>query len=101
METVSYNNIEYICVDYVYNNAPIYSKTCRNGRDLIKKKNISEFIYLRYKGDKWVVSDGKSMKYDKIFIKKDFINTIPELNKYDKITDDANMGCGIQVAPTI
>ena len=101
METVSYNNIEYICVDYVYNNAPIYSKTCRNGRDLIKKKNITEFIYLRYKGDKWVVSDGKSMKYDKIFIKKDFINTIPELNKSDNITDDAHMGCGIEVAPTI
>ena len=101
MEVVNYNNCEYICIDYVYNNAPIYSKTCRNGRDLIKKKNISEFIYLRYKEDKWVLSDGKSMKYDKIFIKKDFINTITELNKSDKITDDTPEGRCIGEAPCI
>ena len=86
MEVISYKNVEYICVDYIYNNAPIYSKTCRNGRDLIKKKDIKDFIYLRLKDNVWVVSDGKSMKYDKIFIKKDFINSIPELNNLDKIT---------------
>jgi hypothetical protein len=101
MEVISYKNIEYICVDYIYNNAPIYSKTCRNGRDLIKKKDIKDFIYLRLKDNVWVVSDGKSMKYDKIFIKKDFINSIPELNNLDKITDDAHMGCGIEAAPSI
>jgi hypothetical protein len=95
MEVISYNNIEYICVDYVYNNAPIYSKTCKNGRDLIKKKDIKDFIYLRLKDNVWVVSNGKSMKYDKIFIKKDFINSIPELNNLDKITDDN----GIEAAP--
>ena len=97
MEIVSYNNTEYICVDYVYNNAPIYSKTCRNGRDLIKKKDINDFIYLRLKDDKWVVTNGKSMKYDKIFIKKDYISKIPELNGLDKVTDDA----GIEEAPHV
>lgn len=99
METVSYNKTEYISVDYVFNNAPIYSKTCRGPRDLIRKKNINDFIYLRQREGKWILSDGKSMKFDKIFIKKDIINNIPELNNdaQDKITDDS----GIQVAPHI
>jgi hypothetical protein len=99
METVSYNKIDYISVDYVFNNAPIYSKTCRGPRDLIRKKNINDFIYLRQREGKWILSDGKSMKFDKIFIKKDIINNIPELNNdaQDKITDDS----GIQVAPHI
>ncbi len=101
METVSYNKIDYICVDYVFNNAPIYSKTCRGPRDLIRKKNITDFIYLRQREGKWILSDGKSMKFDKIFVKKDIINNIPELNNdtqgQDKITDDT----GIQVAPHI
>ena len=101
METINYNNIEYICVDYVYNNAPIYSKTCRNGRDLIKKKDIKDSVYFRLKEDKWIPSDGKSMKYDKIFIKKDFINSIPELNNSDKVADDTPEGRGIEEAPSI
>jgi hypothetical protein len=102
METVNYNNNDYVCVDYIYNNAPIYSKTCRNGRDLIKKKEIKDFIYFRLKDGKWTLSDGKSMKCDKIFIKKDFINSIPELNKtLDKVTDDTPHGRGVEEAPFI
>jgi hypothetical protein len=99
METVSYNKVDYICVDYVFNNAPIYSKTCRGPRDLIRKKNINDFIYLRQREGKWILSDGKSMKFDKIFVKKDIINNIPELNNdtKDKITDDK----GVEKAPHI
>ena len=100
METVSYNKTEYISVDYVFNNAPIYSKTCRGPRDLIRKKNINDFIYLRQREGKWILSDGKSMKFDKIFIKKDIINNIPELNN-DAQGQDIKDDSGIQVAPHI
>ena len=41
------------------------------------------------------------MKYDKIFIKKDFINSIPELNNSDKVADDTPEGRGIEEAPSI
>ena len=62
----------------------MYSK---NGRELIKNKKIKDFIYARLKDNKWSITDGKSYKYDKILIKKLFVDTIKEINK-PIITDD-------------
>ena len=97
METYNINNTEYILSDDLLNKAPVYSKNCRNGRDIIKKYNIQDCIYSKLVENKWILSDGKSKKYDKIFIKKSFTDTIPELKNDNKITDDKN----IELAPEI
>ena len=102
MNLISHENRKYIIGEYILKNAPIYSKGCRSSRDLIRKKEIpnSSFIYAREKEHKWLVTDGKSVKFDKVFISKLFIKSIPELNVNDlqeKIIDDK----GIEKAPNI
>lgn len=100
MEPITINNKEYIIGDYIYNNAPIYSKGCRSSRDIISKKQIEakNYIYARNKDDKWVLSDGKSFKFDKIFFIKSFVEKITELTQTEEIiTDDNN----ISKAPAI
>ncbi len=100
MEPITINNKEYILGDYVYSNAPIYSKGCRSSRDIISKKQIEakNYIYARNKDNKWIISDGKSFKFDKIFFSKSFVDKIAELKQTDEtITDDNN----ISKAPAI
>jgi hypothetical protein len=95
------NKLEYVKGDYIIDNAPIYCKGCRNARDLIRKKNIhpENYIYARLDKNTWILSNGLSIKYDKIFILKKFVDSIPELNiNINEIikTDD-----GIEKAPNI
>ena len=94
MEIVKLNEIEYINCDDFFKKAPIYCKDSRNGRELIKNKKIKDFIYVRLKENKWIITDGKSYKYDKILFKKSFIDTIKEItepiiidNKYETVPD--------------
>lgn len=96
MEKIKYENKSYVNGEYVLLNANIYAKGCRSSRDLIKKKNIdnTNYIYARLKENEWIVSDGKSVKLDKVFFSELFIKSIPELNN-EKITD------GIEQAPDI
>ena len=108
METITYNNITYVLSDYILQNAPIFCRSIRNSRDLVKRKNISEdnFIFARKnkKSNEWIISDGKSPKVDKVFIVETYIQEIPELNSNNitadseqKIVDDR----GIEKAPYI
>ena len=103
MSCINYNGKNYVHGDFILSNAPIYSKGCRSSRDLIKKKNIAsdKYIYARLKDNEWLVTDGKSVKFDKVFFKKSLINSIPEIkiNKdTDEIIKDDN---GIEKAPDI
>lgn len=99
MEIVTVNDIKYINSNYILKNAPIYSKGIRSTRELMKKKKFvkeTDYIYLRLKNNKFIKSTGKSIRLDKVFIKKSLIDTIPELNNGKGITDD-----GILEAPEI
>lgn len=102
MESISFNNKKYILSENIIENAPIYCKGIRNGRELIKKKNIDSkyFIYARIVDGEWVENDGKSVKYDKVFVRKSYIDKIiilmNELENKD-ITDEN----GIENAPEI
>jgi AraC-like DNA-binding protein len=99
MTTITFENKQYIIGDYILENAPIYSKGSRGSRALIKNKDIAstKYIFARNTNDEWVVNDGKSVKYDKVFFKMSFIKKIPELNNSTTITDDK----GIEKAPNI
>lgn len=100
MEILLYQNEEYVLGDYILSNAPIYSKGCRNSRDIIKKKKLEsiDYVYARLKDGKWIITDGKSAKYDKVFCKKSLLFTIPEINNKDEKIMDST---GIEKAPKI
>ena len=90
MELITINNINYILGDYILANAPIYSHSCRSSRDIIRNKKIEslQFIYARKINEIWVLTEGKSAKFDKVLIKEEFIKTIPELNNHNESIDE-------------
>jgi len=98
MNTITINDINYIQGEYILDNAPIYSKGCRSSRILVKNKNITDYIFARKIDNSWTQSDGKSAKFDKVFIKIDILKTIPELSNNNEIIVDDN---GIEKAPDI
>lgn len=101
MICINYDNKDYINGNYILTNAPVYSKGCRSPRDLIKKRNIEsvKYIYARLKEDEWLITDGKSVRFDKVFFKKSFVNSIPELKKdLNEVIKDNN---GVEKAPKI
>ena len=100
MEEIIIFEKKYVQAESIIKEAPIYCKGVRNGRELIKKKEIDQkyFIYARLVNNEWVQSEGKSVKFDKVLIKKSYIKKIPELNEENnKITDDK----GVEKAPNI
>ena len=97
MNTIIINKHEYILCDELFEKAPIYCKGCRSGRELIKKRNINDFIFCKLVENKWIQAEGKSIKFDKVFLRKTFVKSIPEFNQEKNIVDDNN----IQLAPDI
>jgi predicted GIY-YIG superfamily endonuclease len=97
MEPININNEEYISTDYLFGKAPVYCNKCRNGRELIRKKQINDYIFVKLVDKEWIITDGKSYKRDQVFFKKSFVDTIPEFNQEAIITDDNN----VELAPDI
>ena len=97
MNMITVNKQEYILSDELFIKAPVYCKLCRSARELIRKKKLTEYIFCKLINNKWIVSDGKSYKFDKVFFKKTFSDTIPEINEDKIIIDDDN----IELAPNI
>jgi hypothetical protein len=99
MNTISFNSIDYNFADDVIKNAPIFCKGIRNGREFIKKKTLDTDVYLYIKLDKnniWTISEGKSVKFDKVIIKKEYVNNIKELDDNNTVADN-----GIEKAPMV
>ena len=69
MENININNKDYNTAESLQKVAPIYFKSCKNIRDVIKKKDIDKknYIYARLKDDEWIVTDGLNKKYDKLY----------------------------------
>jgi hypothetical protein len=82
MEVITINNKKYVEGDYVKCNAPIYSKGCRSSREIIRKHKIScdNYIYARFENNEWKITDGKSVKFDKVMLLESFVKNIIELN---------------------
>jgi len=104
MKIFKINNINYVLCDDIITNAPVFCYGFRNSRILIKQKNISKDMYVFAKLNKageLIVSNGKSIKYDKVYINEKYLENIPELynniNEINEITDNN----GILKAPEI
>ena len=48
---VNINDKTYILADDIIKHAPIYSKGCRSSRDLIRKKEVPNYIYAKLFND--------------------------------------------------
>jgi hypothetical protein len=97
MKTITINKIKYVSCDDVINKAPIYSKGSRNTREFLKNKSIDDNMYIFAKqneeNNKWIKTNGKSIKFDKVFLNEEILDNIPELNnKDDDIVDDKGIG---------
>jgi hypothetical protein len=81
MENIRINSLNYYKAEDIIKNAPIYSKSSRNGKELIKKKNIDvkSFTYARQVNSIWTKSDGTSNKFDKVFIRRKYVDELIEL----------------------
>jgi hypothetical protein len=97
MNSIFINKYEYVLSDDLFIKAPIYCKESRNARELIRKNKITDFVFAK-PDDKnnWSITNGKSYKYDKILLKKSFVNTIKEL-----IDDKPVIVDNIESAPKI
>jgi len=99
---ITINKINYILADDIITTCPIWCKGVRNGRELVKKKAIDRknYIFARNTDDGWVENDGKSVKFDKILVKKAYIDKCEQYTneKNDKNVVDEK---GIEKAPPI
>lgn len=83
IQIIKINDREYYLSDDLFQKALLYTKGCRNARELIKKKKIDDdnFIYASNKGTKWTETDGSSRKLDKILFECNWVNkNVTEFN---------------------
>jgi hypothetical protein len=102
MKTIYIDKFNYHLASEIIENTPIFSKGCRNAKEFLKKKNIptDSYIFIREVDGVWTKSDGKSNKFDKVAIRRSYINENQEIQNELKgeIVKDEN---GIEKAPEI
>ena len=125
LNKITINKIEYILGEDIKKIAPVWWNNARNPRDFIKKKEIDEENYKYAKminndDDKWIITDGRATKTDKVIIKVDYLKTcdtfmkeidgekvknekgrekipdILELEDHEKFQDDEGNPCEIE-----
>ena len=64
------NNKKYYLSNDVLKLNLLKFKGCTNGRRIIDEKKLTKknYIYAKQINQKWVISDGKSYKWDKVFL---------------------------------
>jgi hypothetical protein len=67
---------KWINANELLNIVPVWCKGSINSRCLIKNKNIDKknYMFARKKNNKWHKTDGTSMKFDKVFIRKSHLD---------------------------
>ena len=92
MEIIEFGEYKYYLADDLFTYAKIFCKGSRNGRQLLDKHQIPEKDYIYAKKDNdndWIVNDGYSKKFDKVFITKEYAEKyIPEFSKTAKYDVD-------------
>lgn len=92
MEIININNIHYYFARQIRDVAKKFRKGIRTDHQLIKEKNITDYVYARYNNNnkEWVKSSGISPKVDKILIKKDWADSnVEEIGQNNTISDIA------------
>lgn len=80
---IKINNKSYYSADALMDYSSIFFKGCNNSRAIVAKKDIPQknFVYAVNKDDEWIETEGKSRKFDRLFLKKIWVETnIPEFS---------------------
>lgn len=89
--TFTHNNTTYINADFVMKNAKklIRGREITSTRCMVKTLDISNanHIFARLKNGLWMISTDVSMKFDKVFFTKAYVDTIPEIRSNKKYAD--------------
>jgi len=90
MKTYTINNKKYYQSKNLIEAYPKIFKGCNNGKTFIAKNEIStsKFLYARYIDDEWIVTNGSSYKFDKLFMlkswfKKTYLDDVEESDTED------------------
>lgn len=106
MKSINVNKYNYYFISDVMELIPIFSKGCRNANEFINKKNISKdtplknYIFAKEINGVWTETDGTSKKFDKLLIRKKYIDEHTEIQneiKGENVKDEN----GIEKAPEI
>ena len=100
MKYTKINGVKYYKLDIILENYKKFNKGCKTNAQILKKHDITDedYIYAKLDSDKkWIESDGKSKKFDKIFIDKTWFDETYEDDdeKLEEIKDDT------EVAPDV
>ena len=113
------NKKKYYLSDDLINVSLPFFDGCINGRRIIKNKKLTknDYIYAKMKNEKWVESKGNSYKFDKVLVRKKWIdqNVVNDSNDSEKddfidepenetdnnVDDEINNNDEISMAPGI
>ena len=94
MDNLTINNIKskeyYYADDLIKLNLEFFNG-CKNGRRIIDNKKLSknDYIFAKNINGKWMKSDGLSYKFDKVFIRTDWIKeNVPDEEDNDEDNDE-------------
>ena len=91
----------YILADDIIEKCPVWCKGVRNGREFIKKKEVSNkyFEYARFIDEQWNITDGKCIKYDKVLVRKLYLDKCDEYA--NELSGNVTYKNGIVKAPDV
>src|SRR6056297_2224652 len=89
MQSYYISKKNYYLADDIMVNRPSFFKGCKNSRSITNRNVIPEnkYIFARSIDDKWKKSDGKSKKFDKLFISMKWFDDNHGNDKEDLIDD--------------
>lgn len=93
LKDIKLNKIKYYHTDDLINLKLTQFKGCTNGRRLISNLNIDDnnYVFATNKSGKWIKTDGKSRKFDKVLIKASWIKeNILDEDESDNDDNDNN-----------
>lgn len=106
INNIRVGKLNYYLVSDIMKQTPIFSKGCRNPNEFIKKKNISKdilqknYMFVKDVNGTWIESDGNSKKFDKLVIRKKYVDENEEIQnelKGENVKDEN----GVEKAPEI
>jgi len=89
MKSYYINKKNYYLADDLMINRPSFFKGCKTSRSIINRNVIpdNKYTFARLIDNQWIKSDGKSKKFDKLFISMKWFNDTHGNDKEDLIED--------------
>jgi hypothetical protein len=90
MNIIKINKENYYKVDDIIIEYPNFNKGCRTKTNIISKHKLKKenYIYAKLTKTKWIVSDGKGRKFDKLFVTEEWFDEKFDEKELEEIKDE-------------